>query len=215
MAAHAVTHIEFPVLIDAFHCLNRPVALLALETSRQMRLVREMNVVRQVVDTNPLNRLAGIIHLSQLDNIGFVDRDHTVAVHAHIHRGNRGLSGTFGVGVTVKAGDVIIAGVELVAERQWLLGLVTLIAPHVAPHIESDDEKSDNKNGSADTATHEEAFPRSSELYTIDTFCGLTDSMTRKPGVVNYFSMGRVPQKGLGTKFRLIYEIYQITASPF
>jgi hypothetical protein len=93
---------------------------LALNSFSHMLLVGKVNKVRHVVNPHPFDRLSGFILLPHLDNVGLAGGDCYVTAHADIHCRHGGKRGALGIGVTVETGNLIVSGMNLMAERQWL-----------------------------------------------------------------------------------------------
>src|SRR6516225_1137423 len=70
VTADAPPHLERRILVHHRHLLDRAVALLAADPAQHVALVVELDVLRQVVDRHPGNRLAAVSVLGQLLDLG-------------------------------------------------------------------------------------------------------------------------------------------------
>ena len=89
-----------------------------------MPLMGEMGMPREVVDPNPLDRLLLVPRLAQLPDLGLVraisPADDQVAAHAGLHRWDARLGGHVDGVVAVLTLNLVLAGVNIVAEEDWL-----------------------------------------------------------------------------------------------
>jgi len=127
VAGNAVPHVQPSILIDLIHCLYWAVAGLALKPSGQVLPVTEIYEGGHLMNPDPFDWTTGFIFLSQLDDIRLACGNHVVASHANIHGRHSSVSGALRIAMAVKAGNLIIAGMDLVAERQGLLRRISLI----------------------------------------------------------------------------------------
>jgi hypothetical protein len=128
VAVDAPTHVERLGLSDYDHFFDFTVAFLTGKSGRQVARMIEMHEIGQPVDSRPFDRFAVLIKFGDFLDIIFVYRHRAVAPHADIHSRDVGKARAFGIVVTIQAGDMIIAGVKFVAERDRLFGGVTGIA---------------------------------------------------------------------------------------
>lgn len=94
VASDTPAHLQRCNLLHNVHLLNFTVTLLALNTSTavslilHMNLVRKMDVIRQVVHFDPLDRIVIIIVLGYFLNIGLISGHQTVTAHTRVQRRN-------------------------------------------------------------------------------------------------------------------------------
>src|SRR5947208_3854695 len=126
MTRDAPAHREGGHLGDHRHRLYRPVTGLAREPDLDVTLVRELDEPRHLVDAGPRHRSALLPVcpelLDLLLQLRVLGRDDLVAAHAAPDRRHPGVGGAPGVGVTVLAVDLEVAGVDPVAEEYRLPG---------------------------------------------------------------------------------------------
>lgn len=70
--------------------------------------VIKVHKVREVVHLDPLERLAFFKEFAQFLDVGFVGRDHRVAIHTDVHAGNRGLARLVDLRMAILAGDFVL-----------------------------------------------------------------------------------------------------------
>ena len=147
MAADAEAHLEILGLLDDVHVLDLPVACLTREPARDVPLVTEVHVVRLAMNANPRHGLSGLVIARHHLDGGPVGPNHGVAVHAHGHGGDRRVTRALGIGVAVETGDLVRAGVELVAEWNRLLGGIPDIAERIekGPAAQDEQDQRDRK----------------------------------------------------------------------
>jgi len=116
----AVPHVQSSGLVDSFHTFHWPMTGLALNAFEHVGLVAEIYKVRHIVYSNPLEGMTGFIFLPQLDNMCFAGSYDIMAPHADIHGRHRGMRRSLGIGVTVQAGNFIVARVNFMAEGNRL-----------------------------------------------------------------------------------------------
>jgi hypothetical protein len=129
-------------------------AIGTLESFGNVPLVREIGMIRNFVDSHPFDGLAGIVRFGQLKNVRFVDRDHTVTVHADIQRRNRGMSGSLHIGMTVHTWNMIVARMDFMAKRNRLFRRISLSAPSVPPQEIAEHQKNQHIKNAQDAPTH-------------------------------------------------------------
>lgn len=114
------THAERLDQHDLFHLRNIAVTTDTPDSGIDVRRVIEVSEVRQVVDSNPFQRLAGseaVSHQSQFLAFGF---DHRVTIHTGSGRGHVGVGLLLDSGMAVAAVDPQVARVDSVAVRHRL-----------------------------------------------------------------------------------------------
>ncbi len=90
---------------------------IAAHSAGDVGAVVEIRKVRQVVDTDPRNRIAAVRAAPNESEFFAIGQDLLVAVHADLRRGNRRVSRTLNARVAVAAVEPEIAGMEA-----WLNG---------------------------------------------------------------------------------------------
>lgn len=121
MAVHAISHIQGSDLLDLDHLRYVAVALGTIHTPGNMPRVIELNVVGKIVDLHPLQWLLLIVALFQEFDIGSLGCDRTVTVHTSGRIRNRCMSASFYAGMTITTVYLIVAGMDLVVKRNWLI----------------------------------------------------------------------------------------------
>jgi hypothetical protein len=93
MAAHAPTHILVNLSLDLMHLANLPVASNAVDVCLDVRFVGEEYIgrSRNRVDSDPGWLLSTIKECRQSLDLGFVGRDHLVALHTFGDIGDSGV----------------------------------------------------------------------------------------------------------------------------
>src|ERR1700741_5018094 len=91
VAVDAPSHVERRCLIDLLHVLYLAVTRLAGDAGVDVPHVREVDVLRELVDADPRHRFLLVPECSELLNLRFVVRcralHHRVATHASANRG--------------------------------------------------------------------------------------------------------------------------------
>src|SRR6185295_19066847 len=127
MTRHAHPHRKRFELRDSLHRLDRAVALLALEPSRNMPAVIKPRVIGQTVYPHPLDRFVFRERLGDLLNLGRVLPDLRVTIHTRRSGRDARHAGLIGSRVTVQTLNLVIARVHLVRKSNWLNRLVALL----------------------------------------------------------------------------------------
>ncbi len=120
MALEAPLHLERLGLHDQRHLVHPTMAALAAHPFGDVDSVIEVDVVRQVVDPRPLDRLAGPVAFADRGQHRALIPDQVVAVHARCRRRNSGERRILDTGVAVEAADAEGGRVVIVAERNRL-----------------------------------------------------------------------------------------------
>ena len=128
MAIEAKAHAQSLFLMDNLHLIDPAMARDTPHSARDVRAVIEVNVVREVMHLDPLNRLSSHCTFSDREQLGALGVHERVAVHAG--RGGRDGRVTRFIHsvVTVFAIDPHFTGVERVAVRDRLHRLVADIS---------------------------------------------------------------------------------------
>src|SRR2546423_9557197 len=91
VAVHTPTHVERVSLVGLFHRLDLSVTSLARDAGVDVPHMREVYVLRQLVDADPRHRLFLVGETDELLDLSFVVVGRTlhdsVAAHAGAHRG--------------------------------------------------------------------------------------------------------------------------------
>src|SRR6185369_14847052 len=145
MTRYAHPHRKRLELRDSLHRLDRPVALLALQSSRNMAAVIKTRVIGQTVYPDPLDRFVFRERLRDLLNLERVLPDLRVAVHTRRSGGDTGHAGLIRSRVTVQTLNLVIARVYLVRKSNWLNRLVALLIaePTKGRALQQDDRAGD------------------------------------------------------------------------
>jgi len=124
MAFQTPFHLERRGLIDERHFVHAPVARRAPDTFGDMDAVVEIDVIGQVVNARPFNRL--IVAPTRPDGfeIGAVAPDLRVAVHTGLRRRYPGVRGSLDRRVAIAAINAVVARMVLVRKLHGLLALV-------------------------------------------------------------------------------------------
>ena len=107
---------------------------LAFDARLDVAVVTELDVLREAMELDPLDRLLLFpMFLEDTDALDLVvlGRELAMAAHAELNGGNARRLGTIGSGVTIKALDLELAGVMLMAERNRLERALGLRVPGV------------------------------------------------------------------------------------
>lgn len=130
----APTHAEIRDLTDPVHLFNGTVTGGTVDVSYTHVLgVTEKNMVLQVVNPDPFNRLSllkGIHHLGDLVLSGIASvPDNGVAVPADIYIWDTRRLGMSDGGMAILAVDLIVASVNRMGKLDRLVGLIILLPP--------------------------------------------------------------------------------------
>ncbi len=119
---HAEAHVDFLDRHDSIHSFDRPVTLLTRNAGMNVRAMRESYEVRQRVNAVPSNleRRLLMVAPSPRDRIDSTGNPAAVASNASLNRRHTRSFGAPGVLVTILAGNFVDAGVDAMAERNWL-----------------------------------------------------------------------------------------------
>ena len=143
-------HLQRRSLINNRHLVDASVTRRTTDTFFHVNTVVEVNVIRQIVDTYPFERLAGAKTRAHGFEIGTIGPDLFVAIHAR--RGRRHARGRscFDRGVTVTAIDAVVTGVMFMTELNGLLSFDPLTGiPSGAIQLNSDPQQSNDYENSA------------------------------------------------------------------
>src|SRR6187431_2628602 len=124
MAVQAPAHAERLVLIDLFHLIDPPVTAHAADAAGHVGAMVEVDVVGEVVDLHPLDRVTRLVALADGRELGARRPDLAVTVHARLRRRNGGVRAVLDGAVAIPAIDAELAGVQRVAVRDRLFGHV-------------------------------------------------------------------------------------------
>ena len=142
MASDAIRHIrEFERRCNFAHGLNFTVTFLAGNVFHDVRLVIEIDKVRQHVYFCPPDRRLLVPRFADLLNLRPRRSDELMTTHACLNRGNHRGFASARPAVTILAAHLIIPSMDLVAEGDRLAGLQFFLA--AAGH--SNDEHYDRK----------------------------------------------------------------------
>jgi hypothetical protein len=127
MAVQTPLHQQRRRLKHERHLVHLPVAGRAANTFVDVNAVIEIDVIRQPVDANPLNRFIRSITFAYWLQISGVVEENGMAIHAGLGGRNPGGGGGFDAGMTIPAIDAVVANVVFVAELDGLLARDVLI----------------------------------------------------------------------------------------
>ena len=121
MTLQTPLHLQRRCLIEDRHLVDSSVTRRTTNALLHVNAVIEIRVIRQVVDSNPLDRFAGAKTRAHWFEIRTVGPDLFVAVHAR--RGRRQARGRrrFDGSVTVAAIDTVVTDVMFMTELNGLL----------------------------------------------------------------------------------------------
>ena len=126
-------------------------ACLAGQTCRNMSFVGEVNKIGKFMNSNPLDRPAFIPGFLDLLNQRTVCFHYLMAVHANGSRRDTCMPRFFDIGMAILTRNVVIAGMNFMAEGNGLLGRITLIRG--AWHNRCEGNPEDHKNYPPNTKT--------------------------------------------------------------
>ena len=125
VAVQASAHTHQHLARNLLHGLHLAVAGLAGDAGVDVRPVVEIDVVGQGVDPLPCEGLVGLERSGYLLDFRLIRASDAVSIHAGFQRGHARVPGSLGPRVAVETGDVIVACVQLVGERNGLFGRIT------------------------------------------------------------------------------------------
>jgi len=125
VAGQAGPHAHEHLARNLLHALDFTVAGLAGDACPHVRAMVEVDVIRQGVDALPGDGLSLLERCGHALDLRLVGAGDGVAVHASLHRGHPGVARTFGTGVAIQAGDVVVARVQLVGKGNGLRRRIT------------------------------------------------------------------------------------------
>ena len=120
VAGQTLAHVQSFHLSGFSHRLDLAMAGLALDTGSNMGPVLKKHKIRERGDFDPLDRLFLIPMTLEFLNFGLVRCRNLMTAHAALNRWDPGHSGAPGITVAILAGDLKIARVDLMAERNGL-----------------------------------------------------------------------------------------------
>jgi hypothetical protein len=127
VAIQAPPHGQRLSLGDAIHLFHVSMTGLTGNALGDVAFVIEMNMIRELMNPNPLNGLPFRIGFLDLLHPWTFRVNHRVAIHTSGHRRHGRMGGLVSPGVAVAAINLESARVKLVAERNGLLGSVSLV----------------------------------------------------------------------------------------
>src|SRR4029079_852289 len=127
MTAQAPAHGEGRRLLDAIHALDGAVATLTGDARDDVLAVIEVDEVGKVVDLGPHDRALLLKRFLEPLDLGRLFLDQRVAVHADAGGRDAGVPAGARAGMTVEAGDLVVAGVNPVREIDRLFRRVALV----------------------------------------------------------------------------------------
>ncbi|CAM6053623.1 unnamed protein product [Sphagnum tenellum] len=127
MTFHTPSHRKRALLFDTIHFFHITVTGFTRHAFCNVPLMRKIDVIRELVDPDPLNGFTGVIGCSHLLNQRTVGLHHIMTVHTDIERRNCCVSRFLYSRVAVLAGNLSDSGVKLMTERNGLLWSIALI----------------------------------------------------------------------------------------
>ena len=115
MTVQAPTHAQWLNLLNLLHHGYVAMTLNASNSTPQMKVMVEVGIFRQVVDTNPLYRGVVCETLTDRNKSLLIKPDQAMAVHANLGWRNIGMAGFLHLVVTVSAIPPQIASVQITA----------------------------------------------------------------------------------------------------
>lgn len=112
------------VHLNDFHGVDATVTGGAADAGRDVRLVGEVSVVRELVHADPGNRLPRLVGVTDRRELGAVLFDLNVTVHAGLRGRNRRVVRALDRVVAIATVQAEFSGVKLVAKGHGLLGAV-------------------------------------------------------------------------------------------
>ncbi len=141
VASDTIRHVcKFERRYDFAHRLNFTMAFLAGDVFHDVRLMIEIDEVREHIHLCPPNRHLLIPCLADLLNLGFRRSNKLMTSHAGLHRRNHRSFSSACTAVAILAAHLIVPRVNLMAERDRLTRLQFLL-----PAAGCDDEHESNR----------------------------------------------------------------------
>ena len=142
---------------DMVHPLNVAVAFAARDAAAVVRFVTEMHEARKNIDAPPRNRFARLPVRAHLADLGVLDVHDAVASHAAFNWRYAGKWRAPRRGVTEVAAQLVVGGVDEVAEINWLCGGVGFRCGGPPYRDEQQRERADNdsRRATMTETTHE------------------------------------------------------------
>ena len=123
MARQAPLHLERRILVGQRHIVDLAMAGRAAYALVHVNAVIEINVVREVMNPGPLDRLSRLPTLPHGLEIRTVRPDLGMTVHTGLCRRNTGRGGLFHRSVAIPAVDAVVADMMFVAELNRLFAI--------------------------------------------------------------------------------------------
>lgn len=120
MALDTPSHLQRGDLTNSFHRFHRTVTSLTRDFSRDVPLVVKSSEIREPVNSNPLDGLLGLPIRVELLNLGTVGWDDAMTADAPLNRRHTCHRRTPGAIVTKETVDLVVSGVNPVAESDRL-----------------------------------------------------------------------------------------------
>ena len=121
MTIHAPCHVvDFPGRSYLWHGGNIPVTLLTLNAFCNVRVVIEIDKVRNMIDPRPTNRFLRFPCLSYFDNFRLRRCNELMATHACLNGRDVGVWTTPNSAVTILAVHLVVTRMSCMTEGDWL-----------------------------------------------------------------------------------------------
>ncbi len=121
VAFDAETHLKFD-RHQTIHLFHISVADRAVDSTGDMPLMVELNMVRHVGDPDPRDWPLGFVMRFHAEDLGMLRNNIPVTIKAFLHRRNPRVSGSVRIGMTEPAADLLYPCMDPVAEINGLFG---------------------------------------------------------------------------------------------
>ena len=142
MAIEAPLHLQRVGLEHQRHLIHLPVTRRAADALVHVNAVIEIDVIRQAMHFNPLNRGIRAVALAHRGKITHIVEQHRMAIHAGFRRRDARGRGSFHARVAIPAVDPVITRVMLVTELDGLIARQILIGKIGGAHAAKDHRQS-------------------------------------------------------------------------
>jgi hypothetical protein len=185
MTVNAESHVrKIDSQPDFRHGLNLAVAFLAWDPFGHVGVVIKVDEIADHVHPHPWDRLVLLEGITKPDDLGPIRCNKLVASHAKAFRGNTGRSSPPDAAVAILALDLIVTGVDLVAECNRLPrpGVGTVAAIHHQGDGESEERGKSEANNRMEPRGHHGGFflsaSNSAALHGARTACSFRTEST-------------------------------------
>jgi hypothetical protein len=120
MTLNAKAHFKLCRRNHAIHLCDITVALTAVKTGLNMRLVAKIDKIRQIRDTLPLHRLTLVVMPAKVGNFWVMNNYFAVAKHTRFKRWNSGMVGIDNTGMTHDAAKFLVGRMNAMTKGDGL-----------------------------------------------------------------------------------------------